>query len=107
LLLRRPEQGRGLPLPWLAFPVAGAILGWQVGGPRLAAALSFAPGPWWLLPAAAAVAGASVGALAGRPLNRLLGGFFRLFNVGFGHAINGYVRLVGGLLRISAVVLVL
>ncbi len=38
-------------------------------------------------------------------LDLALGWFFRLFNFGFGKATNAYVRAVGGLLRVSVVVL--
>jgi multidrug efflux pump len=41
-----------------------------------------------------------------RVLNWLLSGFFRGFNAGFKKATEGYTRLVGGLLRISVVMLV-
>jgi hydrophobe/amphiphile efflux-1 (HAE1) family protein len=51
------------------------------------------------------VLGAVVGLLFGRPLNRLLGEFFRLFNRGFGAATTAYTRAVGGLLRVSVLVL--
>src|SRR5262249_10899008 len=60
----------------------------------------------WVLSAAAAVAGAVVGWFVGSPLNQVLGAFFRAFNLGFAKATGGYVRVVGGLLRVSAVVLV-
>ncbi len=44
--------------------------------------------------------------VVGPPLNRLLGAMFRAFNAGFTRTTNGYVRLVGGFLRVSTVVLV-
>jgi multidrug efflux pump len=52
------------------------------------------------------VAGVVLGWLMSKRLNRLLGAFFRTFNTGFGMATSGYARLVGGLLRVSVVVLV-
>jgi hydrophobe/amphiphile efflux-1 (HAE1) family protein len=61
--------------------------------------------PSWAFPAAAALAGLVAGALLGRPLNRVLGWSFRKFNAGFGVATGGYTRMVGGLLRVSVVVL--
>src|SRR5262249_38117279 len=47
-----------------------------------------------------------LGWLLSRVLNRLLGIFFRHFNYGFARATAGYVRLVGGLVRVSVVALV-
>ena len=41
-----------------------------------------------------------------RPLNRILAWLFRRFNVGFDHSTNVYTRSVGGLLRVSVLVLV-
>ena len=41
-----------------------------------------------------------------RPLNRILAWLFRRFNVGFDHSTNVYTRSVGGLLRVSWLVLV-
>src|SRR5262249_27082261 len=55
----------------------------------------------WLL----VLAGAAAGWLVSKPLNWLLGGIFRSFNAGFNKATGGYVRLVGGLLRVSALAL--
>ncbi len=40
-----------------------------------------------------------------RPLNRILARLFRRFNVGFDHSTNVYTRAVGGLLRVSGLVL--
>src|SRR5207244_8256813 len=61
--------------------------------------------PAWSIPAAAATAGAIAGWMVSRPLNAVLGSIFRGFNAGFNKATGGYVRLVGGLLRVSVVVL--
>src|SRR5439155_17923404 len=58
-----------------------------------------------LSPCLPVLAGAIAGWFAGRPLNRLLGTAFRSFNAGFGKATAGYVRLVGGVLRVSTVAL--
>src|SRR5205085_9046657 len=46
------------------------------------------------------------GWLARPPLNRVLAWAFRAFNRGFEHATSAYTRAVGGLLRVSALVLV-
>ena len=45
------------------------------------------------------------GWLVSKPLNRVLATLFRGFNAGFAKATSGYVRLVGGLLRVSVIVL--
>jgi multidrug efflux pump subunit AcrB len=51
--------------------------------------------------------GAIGGWLVGFPINRVLGAGFALFNRGFDVATTGYTRAVGGLLRVSALVLLL
>jgi hydrophobe/amphiphile efflux-1 (HAE1) family protein len=65
-----------------------------------------AQAPAWVVAAVAALVGAVAGWLIGRPLNWTLGVLFRTFNAGFTQATRGYVRLVGGLLRVSVMVLV-
>ncbi len=110
LLLRPRDKATAPPLPWLAFPVLGAWLGWQYLTPVLEQAAPSLPSAVTDLlrrtPAGATVAATLVGVLAGlilaRPLNALLGGFFRAFNAGFSRATGGYVRLVGRTLRVSA-----
>ena len=52
-------------------------------------------------------AGAAAGWVVGGLLNRALGWVFYLFNKGFDAATSVYTRMVGGLLRISVLVLVL
>ncbi|WP_165251650.1 efflux RND transporter permease subunit [Paludisphaera soli] len=52
-------------------------------------------------------AGAAAGLLLGFPLNRLLGWAFAAFNRFFDAATGSYTRIVGGLLRVSALVLLL
>ena len=39
-------------------------------------------------------------------VNAILGGFFRVFNIGFDRGSNGYAKVVGWLLRLSVIVLV-
>ena len=116
LLLRPREQASGAPLPRLAFLVAGAWMGWVWLTPGLGRAVEWLPagalGAWihkaqWVMPVAASGAGAVLGWLAAGPLNYLLGKFFRGFNAVFRRATNGYVRLVGGVLRVSIVALVI
>ncbi len=91
------------PLPRLAFALVGGWLGWEILGPRLEQALTW--GVW--VAVVACLAGIIIGWLVSRPFNRLLGAAFTGFNWGFGKATSGYVRLVGGLLRVSVVVLML
>ncbi|HEV3084044.1 MAG TPA: efflux RND transporter permease subunit [Gemmataceae bacterium] len=116
LLLRPREQAIGAPLPRLAFLLAGAWLGWVWLTPWLVRAVEWlpasAPGEWihkapWMTTVAAACAGGLLGWLAAGPLNYLLGRFFRGFNAAFRGATNGYVRLVGGVLRVSVVALLI
>jgi multidrug efflux pump len=110
LLLRPLDKAAAPPLPRLAFPLAGAWMGWQWLTPWLAqaagrlspTALEHLGGG---LPVAAALLGAVAAWFVGKPLNRLLGWSFRLFNAGFTRATGGYVRVVGGLLRVGVVVL--
>src|SRR5262249_22700683 len=115
VLLRPHDKGAAPPLPWLAFPLAGAWLGWLflTGWLRRHAAdiprdiFELTPSQaGWVVPLAAALAGAMAALLAGPLINRLLRAFFRAFNAVFSRTTNGYVRLVGGMLRVSAVVLV-
>jgi hydrophobe/amphiphile efflux-1 (HAE1) family protein len=58
------------------------------------------------VPAAAAVLGTLAGWVLARPLNGILGWLFRGFNRGFNYATGLYARAVGGLLRVSFLVLV-
>ncbi|HEV7225985.1 MAG TPA: efflux RND transporter permease subunit, partial [Pirellulales bacterium] len=119
LLLRSREKGSAPPLPRLTFPLAGGWLGWVYLAPRLAPwvdpALARLPAGWaaqlegpspWLAPAAGALAGFAVGLLAGGILNWGLGLVFRTFNRGFNFATGIYARVVGGLLRVSVLVLI-
>ncbi len=114
LLLRPRETVGAPPLPRLAFPLVGAFLSWdflthwfEVGVGRIPAAANWLQAaPTWTLPVASALFGAVVGWLVSRPLNSLLGDFFRLFNRAFAVATRGYTRLVGGILRISVLALV-
>ena len=64
-----------------------------------------APHALWALRAAVFVGGAVAGWFAGIVVNRLLGAFFRGFNWVFDVTINVYGRMVAGLLRVSAIAL--
>jgi multidrug efflux pump len=101
LLLRPRQQGRSEALPRLAFVVLGAWLAWKWLAPM--PQVQDYLGQWasW----AAVLAGAVAGLLAGRPLNSLLGWFFRLFNLAFEGSTGAYTWMVGGLLRLRLLVL--
>jgi multidrug efflux pump len=125
LLLRPRDKGTAPPLPRLAFPLIGAWAAWEYLEPWLrqldTVDFQYAFGQWtfnlaataeylkanadWAFPALAVAVGALAGWLVSRPLNWLLGSFFRAFNAVFNLATKGYVRMVGGLLRVSVVVL--
>ena len=107
LLLRPGDKQTAPPLPRLAFPLLGAWLGWELATSWVASTdiAIFRALPVWVLPAAGGVIFAIIGWSIGRPMNRLLGFLFRSFNVWFERATGQYVRVVGGLLRVSAVVL--
>jgi multidrug efflux pump subunit AcrB len=111
MLLRPRDKSAGPPLPWLAYVLLGALGGWALSpilsahGVRLSAVgLPFWPmtDDRWLL----VVLGAAVALLLARPLNAILGRLFRGFNRSFGLATGIYTRTVGGLLRVSVLVLI-
>ncbi len=114
LLLRPRQKGTYEALPWFAFVGLGAWLGYSALGPRIVEPVAanipgWAPGS--LVPYAAPVLGLLVGGIVGFllsfSLNRLLGWCFYVFNKGFDAATNAYTRIVGGLLRVSVLVMVL
>jgi multidrug efflux pump len=117
LLLRPRVRGVFEPLPWFVWAPMGAWLGHKFGVQPLAAAL--APLQGHVTPAlmnalrlwGPIVLGALAATLAGvmfsQLLNRLLGWSFQAFNRLFDFSIAAYTRLVGGLLRVSMVVILL
>jgi len=121
LLLKPRQKGVFQALPWPAFVVAGGWAGYVLLGPELlhlAAARGLSGslqfhGPWRSLTPEliAKLAGLVLGVLAGwlvsGVLNRALGWVFHLFNLAFDTATGIYTRMVGGLLRISVLVLLL
>jgi len=108
LLLKPRQPGRHEVLPTPGYMAIGAWAGWAYLAPLLAARVG--PGlrlgllPWQTQ-AAAATAGALIGLALSRPLNFVIGNFFVLFNKGFTWSTSVYTRVVGGLLRVSALVL--
>jgi len=99
------------PLPRIAFPLAGAWLGYAFLGPWMETRLpGVLPAPLFaslapFLLIAAALASTAVGWILSKGMNRILGAFFRGFNTVFNLATAGYTRAVGGLLRVSILVL--
>jgi multidrug efflux pump subunit AcrB len=123
LLLKRRQKGSFEALPWFGFIPFFAWLGHKAGnhwaGPALAELhLNLPPETLdalrlWGPIVAGALVGLAIGLLElllGRarikPINFLLGWSFRLFNRGFDYSTGAYTRAVSGLLRVSAVVVV-
>jgi multidrug efflux pump subunit AcrB len=115
LLLRPRQKGVFQALPWPAFVAAGAWAGYAFLGPKLvdwveAADLSRRVpllSAEWYAALVAMVPGALAGYAVSGLLNRLFGWSFYLFNKGFDAATVVYTRMVGGLLRVSVLVLLL
>jgi multidrug efflux pump len=92
---------------FLLSPV-GHLIGIEVGGHGHAGVEASAhtnAAVLWALRAGVFAGGALVGWFAGILINKLLGAFFRAFNWFFDVTINIYGRLVAGLLRVSAIAL--
>ena len=120
VLLRERDKETHEALPRLAFPVIFGWLGYLWLAPLVEQGLEKC---WPLLPAAAAAqvaagrpgglpprrrpsAPAAAGWLVARPAAAALREAFRRFNAGFARTTNAYTRAVGGLLRVSVLVLV-
>lgn len=118
LLLRPREKGVYSGLPTAVFAFIGACLGFRFLGlwhglpewlePRLPVELL--PFISWIGWGISIVVGLAIGVVAGgllnAPLNRVLGGFFSLFNRGFDRTTEGYIRIVAHLLRVSGLTIV-
>ena len=118
VLLRQRDHETHEALPRVVYPLAGGWIGYAWLTPPLAswleraaamfpAALAerLAPAAWWT--AAALMIGGSVAAgwlLAG-PVNAVLRRAFAGFNAGVQRSTTAYTWVVGGLIRVSAVVL--
>jgi multidrug efflux pump subunit AcrB len=108
LLLRPQDKETAPPLPRWAYLLIGGWLGWEFLtpwlGPVVPQQVADSLGEWGV-PALAVLIGAVVGWVLGGPLNWLGGVSFRAFNRGFNWATGVYSRIVGGLLRVSVLVL--
>jgi multidrug efflux pump len=109
LLLRPRDKTAAPPLPRLAFLLLGGLCGWALGPllsaaglPLFAVGLAFGlpDGPWLV-----AVLGAAAGWFLGPILNLILGWLFRGFHRGFVRVTGFYTRAIGGMLRVSVLVL--
>jgi multidrug efflux pump len=111
VLLRSRDKETSPPLPRLGIALIGVWLGWEYLAEPITRTIERldwaqnAPGWTWIV--LAACLGGLAGWLVSRPLNVFLGVFFRLFNRGFRKTTDGYTWLVGGLVRVSAIVLLL
>ena len=119
MLLKPRRKGVYQALPWPAFLIIGCWAGYTqlapflvetphstqvIAGTSVASLVVDAGRSLGVPPErAAGLAGGLLGGLAGlvfcRPLNRILGVFFELFNRGFRATANGYARFVGVMLR--------
>jgi multidrug efflux pump len=119
LLLKPRNKSEAPPLPWVIFPLAGGVAALLFLTSRLRTPLeqlgsrlpenmtqTWTASLTWSVPVLAAVCGVAAGAILGDPINRFLGWLFRGFHTGFGLATGMYARTVGGLLRVSVIVLV-
>jgi multidrug efflux pump subunit AcrB len=108
LLLRPRDKGIAPPLPTVAFWLFGAGAGILLA-PWLRPWLEerFGPLPFGeqTLRIVGGALGTLVGVYLGKPANRVLGYCFRAFNNAFNRATDGYVRVVGSLLRVSLIAL--
>ncbi len=115
ILLKPRVKGVFQALPWPAFLAAGAWAGYALLGPRIAELLEryhvHLGSAWQSDLVAAKEIGLTIGGAAGWVvsglLNRAFGWVFYLFNKGFDAATSVYTRMVGGLLRVSVLVLLL
>ncbi len=105
-----PRSGVVILFGFLAyFFLAGWLASWLGLAPAEAAGhgeQAPAGAALWALRAAVFALGAVVGWVAGPAVNRGMVAFFGAFNRVFDRITNGYGRMVGGLLRVSAIVLI-
>jgi multidrug efflux pump len=114
LLLKPRQKGVYQALPWFAFVALGGWAGYAWLGIPVTSWLERQHLGWLppylernAGPVLAVLAGSLIGLIVSSVLNRVLGWCFYIFNKGFDAAAGMYTRVVGGLLRISVLVLVL
>src|SRR5579872_5144515 len=100
LLLRKHDKETALPLPWFGFPLIGGLIAGD-----LAFRYGWADFDSWLRLTLAAGVGIAVATPISGPVNRLFARMFRAFNRGFDRTAAVYTRAVGGMLRVSVIVL--
>lgn len=115
MLLRPREKGKFEALPrlvigliggWLAYVELTPFLESRLHGVLGASSLSGLALKTWLPAAAAVLLGIVAAWIVGPLLNRILAGLFGAFNAAFVFSTRGYMRVVRGMLRVSALVLV-
>ena len=107
LLKPRNQQSKVNALPRFAYALFGAFLGYTFLPELIHAHLAKLPvRPADAEAAIAAVLGGIAGWIVGPIADRLLSGFFRLFNAGFNWVTGLYAKGVGMLLRVSLLVLI-
>ncbi|MFO0951263.1 MAG: efflux RND transporter permease subunit [Isosphaeraceae bacterium] len=97
-------------LPRLAYILLGSLVAWVYARPELEARFAASGVSTQSAESFASLAaftfGALVGLLASRPIDRVLSTGFTWFNGGFRRLTRAYTRAVSGLLRVSALVLI-
>jgi multidrug efflux pump len=107
LLKPRNAAGKNEALPRAAYTMVGGFLGFELLSGHLAPYLNaHVPNAPWAADAAGTAIGALAGWLVGPILDRLISGFFRIFNIAFQWVTGVYTAMVGGLLRISLLVII-
>jgi multidrug efflux pump len=119
MLLRERDKETHEALPRLIYPVAGGWIGYQWLTPwltvwlewlagmlpaRLSASLQ--PAAWWIAATLGVVGLVAIGWLVAGPVNGFLRWAFEGFNAAVRHSTTAYTRAVGGLLRVSVLVLI-
>ena len=107
LLLRpRLKNERHDVLPRAGYMILGGWLGMIVIAPGASSQIPWLAGRVVAADVVGALIGGGLGWFTTRPLNWILSKAFGLFNRGFAASTNWYTRAVGGLLRVSALVVV-
>jgi multidrug efflux pump subunit AcrB len=122
-LLLKPRgigESHGSALPRVAYFLGGGFMGYASLAPKLLGWIgrategleterfgaTSADFSWWTTIVVAVIAGAAAGWVLGPWLDRVLTTFFRIFNAGFKKATSVYGAIVGGMLRVSLLVLI-